>query len=620
LPSQQKHISTLVLRVLPFTFKTIWDSGRWLFLSITLTNVLSGVLPVASVFIEMKLLNEIVALLQPGRTTEFADICLWIGIRLLISSGSMLLARANSLLVFTLGKHVTLNMGTQVLNKLSMLDMVNLDEPEVYDRVTRASNQAREKPVRILMRLNRATRSLITFFSMGALIASFSLVLFITMFAVCVPMLVILACYAEKHYKAMYIRTEEQRKADYLQRIMTSRDQIPEIVSLGLWQHLIGKWFSLSRKFVLQDIRILKSQSVAESIVQVMVVVSEAIALGYTIYVGITRLLTVGEIMMYSRAFSSGLSCLHTIVENVSGTYEDVLFFYNYLELHDTRSCMNVICGTRPVPADIQCIELKNVTFRYPEAQCDVLRNVSFRLERSRTTLLVGKNGAGKTTLIRLLMRLYDPCDGRILINGTDLREFDIKELRRAVGVNFQDYARFSLSARENIGYGCIVDLLNENKIMKSAEQAKAWGLINQLPFGLDTILSRAFTGGVELSGGQWQRISLSRLFMKDSPIVIFDEPSVSLDIDAEAQLIQEIMKMAQNRICLIASHRMFKPGIAEHVIVMSNGELVEWGTHDELLARQGEYARQWRVRHQQLFKRKETDTQITSSDLAILT
>jgi ATP-binding cassette subfamily B protein len=228
----------------------------------------------------------------------------------------------------------------------------------------------------------------------------------------------------------------------------------------------------------------------------------------------------------------------------------------------------------------------------------DVLRNVSFRLEKSTNTLLVGANGAGKTTLIRLLTRLYDPTEGHIRINGIDIRELEVEGLRRAVGVVFQDFTRFTLSAYENVGLGSVEELENKEEIVNSARRAKADEFIRRFPGGYETILSRTFTGGIELSGGQWQRISVARAYMKRAPILVFDEPASSLDTEAEYQLTQEIARLARDRVCLLISHRMFRPGIASPVVVLSQGRVIECGSHDELLTRPGEYRRLWSIYH----------------------
>jgi ABC-type multidrug transport system fused ATPase/permease subunit len=205
----------------------------------------------------------------------------------------------------------------------------------------------------------------------------------------------------------------------------------------------------------------------------------------------------------------------------------------------------------------------------------------------------VGANGAGKTTLMKLLMRLYDPTEGRILINGTDLREYDADSVRRSIGIIFQNFQPYAFTAGENIGCGCVEKITDTNRIAAAARRARAEEFIRELPNRYDTPLTRMFTGGQDLSGGQWQRICLARLFMKDASVFIFDEPTASLDVEAEAALLEEIQaNISSERLCILISHRMFRAGIADHIVVLSRGEVLEEGTYDDLVARNGEFAR----------------------------
>jgi ATP-binding cassette subfamily B protein len=308
--------------------------------------------------------------------------------------------------------------------------------------------------------------------------------------------------------------------------------------------------------------------------------------------------LSVGEVMMYSGAFAQALQSVRQGVEYISGIYEDMLFIAGLVEFHKLEPRLHIERRAQSVPDEIESVEVRNVSFRYPGSQCDVLRNVSITFTKSASTLLVGHNGAGKTTLIKLLMRLYDPDEGSILINGTDIRGFDIKTLHRAVGVMFQEYARFAVSAAENIGYGCVENLADHSRICEAARRAKAYEFINRLPYEFDTVLSRLFRDGHELSLGQWQRICLARLFMKDPPIMIFDEPTASLDIETEVHLLNEIARLAQDRICVLVSHRMFRHDIAEQIVILKDGQVVEQGRYEDLVNRDGEFARLHRLYH----------------------
>jgi len=244
------------------------------------------------------------------------------------------------------------------------------------------------------------------------------------------------------------------------------------------------------------------------------------------------------------------------------------------------------------VPESVRRIEFDDVSFSYPGSSELALKNVSLTLSAGESCLLIGANGAGKTTLIKLLIRLYEPTSGRILINGVDVREYGVDSLRRVVGVIFQNYLPFAFTARENIGIGAPEIMEDMQSVVAAARRAKADEFLERLPAQYDTCLSKLFTGGTELSGGQWQRVCLARLFMKNPSVFVLDEPTASLDIETEAHILNEIAHLAKDRLCILISHRMFRPGLADHIIVLSRGTVLEEGTYDDLVTRNGEFAR----------------------------
>ncbi len=591
---QDKHGLLVVVKVFPFALSTVWQAGPSLLTLLALTTILSGLAPMATVCVGKYVLDSIVSAVKAGwGSAEVITVYQWLALQLFILLGIVLIERGNSFLIHIIGKRLSLNMSKKVLEKTSSLDLAAFEDSEFYDKITRARLESRGRALNLVIKFNSVICGGITFFSMGSLIASLSLTLFMVMMLVCLPLLLVLVKYTEKLYQMQYIRTEETRKTNYLSTIMTTKRYIPEIINLGLWSYLRQKWFNFSLKFFHQDIRLVRRQNIAQSGVNAIMTASEVGATGYIFFLGVKILsLSVGEIIMYSSAFSQGLHGLRRGVESISGIYEDVLFFNNLMEFHKLEPSIKIKKMTKAVPEDIESIEVQNVSFRYPGTRRDVLKNINISFKKSESILLVGGNGAGKTTLIKLLMRLYDPDEGRILINGVDIRELDIQSLHQIIGMIFQDYVRFAVSVKENIGYGFINEIENQNRIIKAAKVARADTLINALPHGYDTILSRLFRNGQELSQGQWQRICLARLFMKNSPILIFDEPTASLDIETEVSLLHEIERLSRNKICILVSHHMFRHSITDRIVILDKGEIVETGTYESLIAHNGEFAR----------------------------
>lgn len=580
--------------VLLFAVRTVWQASPMLTVLLIVIAVANGVMPVASIWVGKRVLDAIVSAVRSEWDPEAAIAayqCLVL--QLFVLLGTLSIQRGNSFLTEVMGKRLSIHMNKGILEKASSLDLATFEDPGFHDRMARGRTQSRVGPLRMIQRCQGLVAGAVTFVSMSLVVASLSIGLLIVMMVVCVPLLMLLVIFSGRQYRLQYMRTEDMRKASYLSNLLTTRAYIPEIINLDLWNHIISKWLGISLEFHRQDLHLLKRRSLAELSLSALIIGSEVGATGYVLLLSMTALrLSVGEIVMYSRAFAQGLDGLRQGIEGATGIYEDALFLSSLMEFHRVKSQMRLRENTAAMPAAIERIDVQNVTFRYPGAERNVLHNVSISFHRSESTLLVGMNGAGKTTLIKLIMRLYDPNEGRILVNGIDIRQIELRTLYRAVGAIFQDYARFAISARENIGYGCVDALDDQERIERAARMARADTFIDRLPNKYDTILSRMFSNGHELSLGQWQRTCLARLFMKDSPILIFDEPTASLDIETEVRLLQEIDVLSKQRICIFVSHRMFRPGIADQIVVLDGGKVAEAGPYEELIAQKGEFAR----------------------------
>jgi len=584
----------IIAEILPFALATVLKTSPLLVICLTLITVLSGLTPAVTVYVGKLVLNAIITITQDARAEELRTLTWVLALQLAVFVAAALLSQAGSYLSYFMARRLSLNMKGDVIKRASRLDYAFFEDPYFYDMMTRAQRETDGKPMVIVSQVTSLVRGGIIFASMAGLIITLSAALFIAMVIVCIPLLLIRLRYGEKNYSLQFSRTEDKRMAEYTAGIMMARKYVPEILSFRLCRHLFAKWSTAAHRFFRQDVQLQRQRTIAETITWVLVTCSTVGATGYIIYVNIAKSLslTAGEIMMYSAAFSGGISGLRVVLEGVSGIYENAIFLHNLVEFNKLKPRIEISNEGKPVPARVESIELRNVSFRYPGADVYALKNVSITFKRSQGTLIVGTNGAGKTTLIKLLTRLYDPTAGRILLNGTDIRQFEIQSLRRTIGIIFQDFIQYAFSARENVGYGSIENLQDTDRILNAARQARADSFLTQLPRQYDTILSKLFKNGQELSRGQWQRMCLARLFMKNAPVFVLDEPTANLDIETEAHLLQEIAHLSRDKICIFVSHRMFRKDICGQIVVLSKGRLLEAGSYDSLVARGGEFSR----------------------------
>lgn len=588
-------------RAAGYGIRIVWRSAPVPLLGVGLATILQGFSPAVTVWISRYVLDAVVSAARSGgRSAEMGALLRILAVQLAFLTAFMVLSRLAGLTRTYLGEKLTLCMKSDVLEKVSQLDPILFEDSRVYDVIYRAQGESGAKPMVLVDKIASTISSGITFILMGGLIASFSIGMLIAMVLLCLPYFLIQVEFGKRYFRLEYQRAHDGRLAGHLYGIVTTRHYVAEIMSFGLWSFLRDKWFRISQNFMKQNMRLMAQRSGLEAAVSLLLRVANAVAVGYIVYQGVRRIppFTVGEIIMYAAAFSGGVSALGDGLDSVSGLHQGSLFLQNLIEFNELRSHKGACPNARPAPDQIECIELSHVSFRYPGRNEYALKDVSVTFRRPESILVLGPNGAGKTTLMKLLAGLYEPTEGRVLVNGTDAREFEVESYRQRIGVVFQDFVQYALSARENIGCGCVERIDDDDRIARAARVARADAFVRDLPFQYETILSKEFKNGQDLSLGQWQRICIARLFMKDAPVLIFDEPTASLDIETEAHLLAEIGRLSRNRICLLVSHRLLRKDVADRAIVLRGGEIVEAGACDALLAKNGEYSRLVRLYH----------------------
>jgi ATP-binding cassette subfamily B protein len=590
-----------IARTLPFAVSMSFRTAPYMFLLLCTITFLQGFCPAATIWIHKYVIDSIVAALGASAGLRELLVALRnVGLEVLILGLVQLATHASVYARGHVGAKLSLGMRSEFLTRLSMLDLIYFEDAGFHDKTRRAANESGSKPLSVVMGASDMTRYVITFVSMGLIIINLHWLLFILSLVTCVPYLLIQVKYGRQNYRLEYARTEDSRRAGYLYGTMTNRQLIPEVASFSVWPYLFRKWSEYSGKFIAQDLHLAKRRGLMLFVAEVLATLGRGAALGFIVYLGFARpgRLTVGEIIMYSGAFTGVASALGRGFDSLASIYQDSLFLDNFIEFQKIKPIMLSRNKSKPVPDRVESMETKDLGFRYPGREEYALRGVNLAFKRGQCTLVVGSNGAGKTTLMKLLTRLYDPTEGQILLNGADLRDYDLESVRRRIGVVFQEFVRYALTARENISCGCSDGPDYESRMVEAARLARAHIFIEKLPLQYETVLSKEFTGGQELSLGQWQRICIARLFFKNAPMLILDEPTACLDIETEAHLLQEMAQLSRGRISVLVSHRMFRPGLADQIIMLGHGSIVECGTYEELVAANGEFARLCRLYH----------------------
>jgi ATP-binding cassette subfamily B protein len=582
------------LRHVPPLLRLVFQTHRGYTVAILLLRAVRSVIPVAVLWIGKLIIDGVIAAMGAARAGDPVDwwhlgglVALELGIAV-VGEG---LARASSLLESLLGDLFANRISVRLMRHAATLDLAQFEDADTYDHLERARRQTVSR-IGLFALLLSTAQDLVTLVSLaGVLLVQLPWLLLLLAVTV-VPSFLGEAHFAALGYSLLYRWTPERRLLDYLRYMGASDESAKEVKLFGLSNFLVERYARLSDDFYEAN----KKLAIRRNVVSTALVTLGTLGYyaAYAVIISLTVLgrYTIGSLTFLAGSFRQSRDLIQRILLALSNIYEQSLYLGDLFTFFDVRPRIVSKAGGRPVPVPIRNgFAFEDVGFRYPGSEHWAVRHLSFTLGPGERIALVGENGAGKTTLVKLLARLYDPDEGRIFLDGVDLRDYDLESLRRNIGVIFQDFVRYDFVLRENIGVSQVERLGEEAAIREAARRSLADGIATRLAGGYDQMLGRRFEGGVELSGGEWQKVALGRAYLRDAQVLILDEPTAALDARAEYQVFVRFAELTQGRMAVLISHRFSTVRMADRILVLQGGTLVDQGTHEELLERGGLYA-----------------------------
>ncbi len=587
-----------------YIVRLVWETGPLILIALTLFALLDGVLPIISSYITRYLMNA----LQTGfgsydsfgdffKLSFASDNVLFLLIFMFVFKilGSVV-GQLKTAVNRISGEGIVRCVKVRIMNKAKALDISSFDRPAFYEKLENANREAGHRPIQILSSTFSVVSSIIKLISYIIVLTTAPGLWWtsIVMVAVSVPSAVINFTYRNKNFFYMRWKSKERRQMNYYSDVMVNKDIAKEVRIFGLSDSFIEKFNNVFEIYFSGIKRLVISENIWHVFLAVISSLINLTFFAAIAFMVLSGRIMIGDFSLYTDALMSIAATVASLINASTTVYEGTLFIDNLISFMDEEQSVVPLDEKNPIRVAYgapHTIEFKNVSFAYPGTEKPVIKNINLKFNPGETVVLVGLNGAGKTTLIKLLTRLYDPTEGVIMLDGRDIREYDVSELYKMFGIIFQDFGRYAVSVGENIAFGDIGSGIVPDKIRNAAERSGALDYIERLPDGFDTPLMRHFEeNGTELSIGQWQKLAIARAFYSENDILILDEPTASLDAIAEQEIFNRFDELRRDKMSIFVSHRLSSATIASKIVVLEYGEVLEEGTHKELMEKKGKY------------------------------
>jgi ATP-binding cassette, subfamily B, bacterial len=588
-PGWKERLSAL--RNLPAFFRLVWASSPWMTFANAFLRLIKSAIPVSVLFIGKLIIDEVILLNRHPAAHSTHHLWVLISIEFSLAIINDALSRSISLLDTLLGDLFGKLSSIRIMKHAATLDLEQFEDAVFYDKLERARQQTTGRTV-LLSQVLSQVQDLITMGFLSAGLVLFNPWLIALLFITILPSFIGESYFNDQTYALNRRQTPERRELDYLRYLGASDETAKEVKIFDLSDFIIGKFESLANKFYLSNKHISINRSLWGTAFTLLGSLGYYGAYVFIILQTISGKISIGQLTFLAGSFRQLKSLMESILTRFTTVSQGAIYLTDFFDFFDIKPSISVSKNARLFPDPIRTgFEFQNVGFRYLHNETWAARHLNFTLNAGEKIALVGENGAGKTTLVKLLARLYEPTEGRILLDGVDLRLYDLVSLRQNIGIIFQDYLRYQMRVTDNIAVGNIVEKENSDMIVSAAEQSLAAELVSRLPAGYDQMLGKRFQEGMELSGGEWQKVALARAYMRQAQVLILDEPTSALDARAEYEVFQRFAALTKGKTAVLISHRFSTVRMADRILVLQRGELIEAGSHEELIARQGKYA-----------------------------
>jgi ATP-binding cassette subfamily B protein len=579
----------------PLLFKMVWESAPGVVVGSLSARVIASLIPLSMLAVTGTIIEGIHA--YTSHQKALPHFFWWlVAAEFVLAALSTVLVRVLDFFDAVLADKFTRHISTRIVEHAAKLDLTSYEDPVFHDKMERARVQGTDRLI-MIQTAGRFFQQGITAASLAASIFLFSPWLLLALVACVVPAFLGETHFAFMGYSLNFQQTTARRQMEYLRFLGGSRENVKEVKLFGLAPFVINRYTELSEQLHRQNLGLEKKKLFFGALLTMLGTVGYYGTYTFVIYRTVAGALTLGMMTVLVGAIAGASTNIQSFFSSFSIIADQALFMGDLLEFFSVQPKIFSKPNALPAPRPIrQGFEFKNVSFHYPGNPRLVLNNVSFKLEPSARIALVGENGQGKTTIVKLLTRLYDPTSGQILLDGVDLRDYDLDDLRKEIGVIFQDFTRYEMTASENIAVGQIEERNNQFRIRSAANKSLAEKAIRKLPKGYDQTLGSRFEGAVDLSGGEWQKMALARAYLRDAQVLILDEPTAALDARSEHEVFERFAELTKGKMSLLISHRFSTVRMADRILVLEGGKIAEQGKHDDLVRESGRYAQMFEL------------------------